>query len=73
MQEYIMKRLNKLWDEPGVHEQDPDTNDDGLFVAAIDDEGLDDVAQSPWQYTLLQFLKRMRKIPACCNATGKVE
>ena len=45
--------LNKLWDEPGVHEQDPDNNDDELFVAAIDDEGLDDVAQSQWQLPLL--------------------
>ena len=44
--------LNKLCDEPGVHEQDPD-NDDELFVAAIDDEGLNDVAQSQWQLPLL--------------------
>ena len=45
--------LNKLCDEPGVHEQDLDNNDDELFVAAIDDEGLDDVAQSQWQLPLL--------------------
>ena len=45
--------LNKLCDEPGVHEQDPDNNDDKLFVAAIDGEGLDDVAQSQWQLLLL--------------------
>ena len=45
--------LNKLCDEPGVHEQDPDKNDDELFVAAIDGEGLDDVAQSQWQLLLL--------------------
>ena len=45
--------LNKLCDEPGAHEQDPDNNDDELFVAAIDDEGLNDVAQSQWQLPLL--------------------
>ena len=45
--------LNKLCDEPGVHEQDPDNNDDELFVAAIDGEGLDDVTQSQWQLPLL--------------------
>ena len=45
--------LNKLCDEPGVHEQDPDKNDDELFVAAIDGEGLGDVAQSQWQLPLL--------------------
>ena len=38
--------LNKLGDEPGVHEPDPDNNNDELFVAAIDGEGPDDVAQS---------------------------
>ena len=40
MQEYIM---NKLCDEPGVHEQDPDNNDDELFIAAIDGEGPDNM------------------------------
>ena len=45
--------LNILCDEPGVHEQDPDNNDDELFIAAIDGEGLDDVAQSQWQLPLL--------------------
>ena len=45
--------LNKLCDEPGVHEQDPDNNDDELLVAAIGGEGLDDVAQSQWQLPLL--------------------
>ena len=45
--------LNKLCDEAGVHEQDPDNNDDELFVAAIDGEGPDDVAQSRWQLPLL--------------------
>ena len=45
--------LNKLCDEPGVHEQDPDNNDDKLCVAAIDGEGLDDVAQSQLQLPLL--------------------
>ena len=44
--------LNKLCDEPGVYEQDPDNNDDELFVAAIDGEGPDDVAQSQWQLPL---------------------
>ena len=47
------KTLNKLCDEPGVHEQDPDNNDDELFVAAIDGEGQDDVARSQWQLPLL--------------------
>ena len=45
--------VNKLCDEPGVHEQDPDNNDDKLFEAAIDGEGPDDVAQSQWQLPLL--------------------
>ena len=44
--------LNKLCDEPGVHEQDPD-NDNELFIAVIDGEGPDDVAQSQWQLPLL--------------------
>ena len=45
--------LNKLCDDPGVLGQDPDNNDDELFVAAIDDEGLNDVAQAQWQLPLL--------------------
>ena len=37
--------LNKLCDELGVHEQDPDINYDEFFVSAIDGEETDDVAQ----------------------------
>ena len=62
--------LNKLCDEPGVHERDPDNNDDELFVAAIDDEGLDDVAQSQWQLPLLtsgMYVTYTLDTSAMCN------
>ena len=62
--------LNKLCDEPGVHQQDPDNNDDELFVAAIDDEGLNDVAQSQWQVPLLtsgMYVTYTLDTSAMCN------
>ena len=62
--------LNKLCDEPGVHEQDPDNNEDELFVAAIDDEGLNDVAQSQWQLPLLtsgRYVTYTLDTGAMCN------
>ena len=62
--------LNKLCDEPGVHEQDPDNNDDELFLAAIDGEGLDDVAQSQWQLPLLtsgMYVTYTSDTGAMCN------
>ena len=57
--------LNKLY------EQDPDNNDDQLFVAAINGEGLNDVPQSQWQLLLLTsgtYVTYTLDTGAMCNA-----
>ena len=62
--------MNKLCYKPGVHEQDPDNNDDEVFIAAIDGEEPDDVAQSQWQLPLLTlgtYVTYTSNTGAVCN------